>query len=90
MLPVIESYYRRRFGLETSVIPYGAGLARTSGTATLEKWGLDPGGYFLYVSRLEPENNAHAVIAGFERAGLDRRLVVVGDAPYHTANTSSR
>jgi glycosyltransferase involved in cell wall biosynthesis len=44
-----------------------------------------PGDYVLYVSRLEPENNADAVIMGFEQAALDKKLVVVGDAPYADA-----
>jgi len=47
---------------------------------------IEPGRYILYVSRLEPENNAHTVIEGFRRAGglagLGVPLVVVGDAPY--------
>lgn len=81
---VIQGYYRERYGTDTTFIPYGTNLGRTGTTATLARFGLEPRGYFLYVSRLEPENNAHAVIAGFERAGLDdaRRLAVVGDAPY--------
>jgi glycosyltransferase involved in cell wall biosynthesis len=34
------------------------------------------------VSRLEPENNAHAVIEGFERLPAPVKLAIVGDAPY--------
>ena len=44
--------------------------------------GLEPGEYFLYVSRLEPENNAHLVVKAFERVNTPKKLVVVGDAPY--------
>ncbi len=36
----------------------------------------------LYVSRLEPENNAHVVIDAYSRSGLEMPLAVVGDAPY--------
>jgi glycosyltransferase involved in cell wall biosynthesis len=47
--------------------------------------GIQPGEYLLYVSRLEPENNAHRVISAYN--GLpdelkQRPLVIVGDAPY--------
>ncbi|MCC6221684.1 MAG: DUF1972 domain-containing protein [Deltaproteobacteria bacterium] len=48
--------------------------------------GVSPNNYVLYVSRLEPENNAHVVIEAYN--GLPQRirdsipLVVVGDAPY--------
>ena len=38
--------------------------------------------YFLYVSRLEPENNAHVVIKAFEQVATDKPLLIVGDAPY--------
>lgn len=82
---VIASYYRERYGCETTFIPYGADPAPSAGTATLERFGLEPRRYFLYVSRLEPENNADAVIAAFERARDrlgDTRLAIVGDAPY--------
>jgi glycosyltransferase involved in cell wall biosynthesis len=37
---------------------------------------------FLYVSRLEPENNAHVVIEAYGHVGSDLPLLVVGDAPY--------
>ncbi|MPY89830.1 MAG: DUF1972 domain-containing protein [Luteitalea sp.] len=80
---VIDAYYRARYGAATTFIPYGCQVGRLAGTATLERLGLAPDGYVLYVSRLEPENNAHAVIDAFERAALaGLKLVVVGDAPY--------
>jgi glycosyltransferase involved in cell wall biosynthesis len=36
----------------------------------------------LYVSRLEPENNARLVIEAFKRVRTSHKLVIVGDAPY--------
>jgi glycosyltransferase involved in cell wall biosynthesis len=79
---VIERYYRDRYGADSVFIPYGATIEKPSGCETLEKIGVDPEGYFLYVSRLEPENNAHLVVAAFEKVRTSKRLVVVGDAPY--------
>lgn len=78
----ISRYYRSRYGAETSFIPYGAGLAPTDSRDTLDRLGLAPKEYFLYVSRFEPENNARAVIEGYQAARVGRRLVMVGDAPY--------
>jgi glycosyltransferase involved in cell wall biosynthesis len=78
----IREYYAKRYGAETTFIPYGCTVGREEGRDVLDRFGLEPGSYVLYVSRLEPENNALAVIEGFERTDLDRRLVVVGDAPY--------
>lgn len=80
---VIERYYLERYGCASTCIPYGCSVGRAAGTATLERLGLRPRDYVLYVSRLEPENNAHAVIAGFEKATRPgKKLLIVGDAPY--------
>jgi glycosyltransferase involved in cell wall biosynthesis len=79
---VIERYYRERFGAASVFIPYGALTERPDSRVTLDALGLEPGGYFLYVSRLEPENNAHLVVRAFEKVRTAKRLVVVGDAPY--------
>lgn len=79
---VIERYYAERYGAASTFIPYGCRVGRAAGRETLERFGLEPDGYVLYVSRLEPENNALAVIQAYEQTKLDRRLVVVGDAPY--------
>ncbi len=43
---------------------------------------LQPGEYFLYVSRLEPENNALLLVKAFERTSHRQKLVIVGDARY--------
>ncbi len=49
----------------------------------LDKYNLEPGKYVLYVSRLEPENNAHLVVEAFEQVKTDMKCVIVGDAPYN-------
>jgi glycosyltransferase involved in cell wall biosynthesis len=82
---VIKAYYEDRYGAASTFIPYGCQVRREKGRATLDRLGLEPDDYVLYVSRLEPENNALAVIEGYERTALRRRLVVVGDAPYADA-----
>jgi glycosyltransferase involved in cell wall biosynthesis len=79
---VIEAYYRDHYGAASVFIPYGTTLEKPQGRETLKTLGLEPGEYFLYVSRLEPENNAHLVVKAFERVKTSKRLVVVGNAPY--------
>jgi glycosyltransferase involved in cell wall biosynthesis len=79
---VIQQYYSETYGKATHCIAYGAETGKVESTETLERWGLRPGEYFLYVSRLEPENNALLVVRAFERTGVARKLVMVGDAPY--------
>lgn len=48
----------------------------------MRAWGVEPNRYVLYVSRLEPENNAHLVIEAFKRVRTSHKLLIVGDAPY--------
>jgi glycosyltransferase involved in cell wall biosynthesis len=79
---VIQRYYRERHGVESVFIPYGGDLPLPSGTATLERLGLEPERYVLYVSRLEPENNAEEVVREYRSVPGSTPLVVVGDAPY--------
>ena len=79
---VIENYYRTRYGCESVFIPYGGDLPEPAGIQTLARLGLTPERYVLYVSRLEPENNALAVLRAYRDVPGDTPLVLVGDAPY--------
>src|ERR1700690_2410954 len=78
----IASYYQKRYRKRTQFIPYGAETGKTPCSGTLARLGLEPGRYFLYVSRMEPENNALLVREAFEGLETDMKLALVGDAPY--------
>ncbi len=78
----IQDYYRRRYRKSTTFIPYGADTTTTPGIGALTALGLEPGRYFLYVSRMEPENNALLVRQAFEQVDAGLKLALVGDAPY--------
>lgn len=80
----IKRYYLEKFKQDSVFIPYGAPTMKVPANDTLRQYGLRPQDYVLYVSRLEPENNAHLVVKAFEQVKTDKRLVVVGDAPYST------
>jgi glycosyltransferase involved in cell wall biosynthesis len=79
---VIQQYYAETYGKSTHCIAYGAAAGQVESTETLGRWGLQPEEYFLYVSRMEPENNALLVVKAFERTTVAKKLVMVGDAPY--------
>lgn len=78
----IADYYRERYHKESSCIPYGAPVGKIAARHELTRLGLEPGRYFLYVSRMEPENNALLVRESFERVQCDMKLALIGDAPY--------
>jgi glycosyltransferase involved in cell wall biosynthesis len=63
------------------MIAYGAEIERRI-DPSVRRWRVEPNRYVLYVSRLEPENNAHLVIEAFKRVRTGHKLLIVGDAPY--------
>ena len=87
----VAEIFERRYGRRIGVIPYGV-EEPTDPTApgarqpTLERLGLRPREYVLFVGRLEPENNPHVLVEAWSRIPAARtrgmKLVVVGGAPY--------
>jgi glycosyltransferase involved in cell wall biosynthesis len=82
----VADVFERRYGQRIGVVPYGVEDPGYDGTETLERLGLEPRRYILFVGRLEPENNPHLLVEAFSR--LDEaeargmKVVVVGGAPY--------
>lgn len=79
---VIQDYYLSRHNARSTMIAYGSEVERRPDRELVRKWRVEPNRYVLYVSRLEPENNAHLVIEAFKKVRTAYRLLVVGDAPY--------
>lgn len=79
---VIQDYYLARYNAESQMIAYGSEVERRPDRASVRRWRAEPNRYVLYVSRLEPENNAHLVIEAFKKVRTAYRLLIVGDAPY--------
>jgi len=78
----IREYYLRRYSKRTTFIPYGAEIGKVETAEVLNRLGLEKDRYFLYVSRMEPENNALLVREAFEQTRTDLKLALIGDAPY--------
>jgi glycosyltransferase involved in cell wall biosynthesis len=84
---VVERYYLDHFKAPSVYVPYGSDVPRVPAGETLRQFGLAPDGYILWVGRLVPENNAHDVVAAYQRVGgpaTGLRLCILGDAPYST------
>lgn len=82
---VIEAHYRERYHADSVLITYGVDPRPPANEEVLARLGLARRGYFLYVSRIEPENNPHRVLEAYALTGGNLPLVLVGDAPYSSA-----
>ncbi|PZS10160.1 MAG: glycosyl transferase family 1 [Solirubrobacterales bacterium] len=82
----VADIFERRYGQRIGVVPYGVRDPGYDGTETLERFGLEPRKYILFVGRLEPENNPHLLVEAFARISAERaqgmKLAIVGGAPY--------
>jgi glycosyltransferase involved in cell wall biosynthesis len=81
----IRRYYKERYNKDSLFIPYGADGVRAETRGALENLGLAPFQYFLYVSRMEPENRALEVRQAFEQSPTPMKLALIGDAPHADA-----
>ena len=79
---VVQEYYQQQFKNKPPNINYGSEVEKVPPGETLEKYGLEPNKYVLYVGRLVPENCAHHLIDAFKKLDTDMKCVIVGDATY--------
>lgn len=82
----IHDYYKEKYGKESKFLAYGADVHEDYDVDVLKEYGLEAGGYFIVVARLEPENNLFMAIEGYLASNQygKRPLVVVGktNTPY--------
>lgn len=82
----LRTYWQETHGVDLPVIPYGGEREPAPAThPVFARLGVEPGRYVLTVGRLEPENNALAVVEGYRSVPGSLPLVVLGDAPYAEA-----
>ena len=84
----IHDYYRERYHADSVFIPYGAEMGKVADDAVVRGLGLEPGRYFLYVSRMEPENNPLLVRQSFEQVRTDFRLALSATRPMRTTTSA--
>ena len=82
----IHDYYKEKYGKESKFLAYGADVHEDYDVDVLKEYGLEAGGYFIVVARLEPENNLFMAIEGYLASNQYGKhpLVVVGktNTPY--------
>jgi glycosyltransferase involved in cell wall biosynthesis len=82
--PSLE-YFRTEFGIaddRLSYIPYGADFERPQATDRLERFGVRPRRYLLFVGALVPDKGPDVLLDAYRQVDGDMPLVVVGDSPF--------
>jgi glycosyltransferase involved in cell wall biosynthesis len=77
---VIQDYYREHYHKNSTLIAYGAEVPAGGSNGLSAQ--LPERRYFLYVSRLEPENNPELVLQAYQRVSTDWPLVILGSNAY--------
>ncbi len=79
----IADRYERNYGVRPEHLSYGLTVRDEAvQSGELARWGLRPFEYFLYVSRLTPENEAALLLQAYGRLENPLPLVLVGGDPY--------
>ncbi|WP_374307592.1 glycosyltransferase family 4 protein [Methylocella sp.] len=77
----LRRYFIERYDVAASLIPNGMPRKTPAAPgAFLASFGLEPGGYVLFASRLTPEKGCHDLIAAFDALPQGTRLVVAGSS----------
>lgn len=79
---IIERHYLENHNRPSTYIAYGANIVSVPPGKYLQKFGLEPERYVLFVGRLVPENCAHHLVQAFEKLDTEMKCVVVGHAHY--------
>jgi glycosyltransferase involved in cell wall biosynthesis len=59
-------------------LPAGTNSRSSPGAETLRRYGLERDGYFLFLSRIEPENMCELMVRAFAGLKTDKKLVIAG------------
>jgi glycosyltransferase involved in cell wall biosynthesis len=85
----LAEHYRERYGRYTTYIGNGVPTVEQPDLARLEKFGLRPQGYVVFVGRMVPEKDPELLLRAFRAVRTDQRLVLVGDSS-HTDDYMAR
>jgi glycosyltransferase involved in cell wall biosynthesis len=76
-------YFQQTYGLDAAFIPNGiAPRPRLHRPDLLRPYGLAPGDYVLFASRLVPEKGCHELIQAYNGIRTDKKLVIAGGGRY--------
>lgn len=72
-------YFQKTYRRESLMIPNGIRVKPSIPPNEITRlWGLDRGGYILFLARIVPEKGLHYLLDAFRGLQTDRRLVIAG------------
>jgi glycosyltransferase involved in cell wall biosynthesis len=74
----LRSYYRERYGANTRYVANGALLRDKRPASGIHEFGLETGGYILFLGRFSPEKNCHLLVEAYEQIDTTVKLVLAG------------
>ncbi len=78
----LRQHYRMVHGAEAIYLPNGTTIRSSKITGHLERWGLSPRRYVLFMGRFSPEKNCHQLVNAFENLDTKIKLVLAGGASH--------
>ena len=78
----LRDYFAKRGARNVHFVPNGTPLPGPAPAAPLEKWGLEPGRFLLYVGRIVPEKALHRLLQAHRTAAPEWPLVVAGEGHF--------
>ncbi len=77
-----REYFEKKFKRKYDFIPYGSEVKEPpDDLSVLERVGVTPGNYFLFVGRFIPDKGVHILIEAFSKIQTQMKLVLVGGSP---------
>lgn len=80
----IQRYYIKKYGRESTFIPYGTYIHTSRNPEIIKMFGLERNNYFFIGSRIEPENNQDLVVKAFMKINTEKILAIAGGANYRS------
>ena len=82
---LLQRYVYDTYGRIARYIPNGAALPHTTRADRLERLGLAPGAYILFVGRIIADRGVDTLLDAYRQVGGDVKLAVVGDVQLERA-----
>jgi glycosyltransferase involved in cell wall biosynthesis len=77
-----KEYFEKKFSKKFDFVPYGSEVKPPPpNTEIFQRFGIEPGNYFLFVGRFIPDKGLHLLVKAFQALKTSKKLVLIGGSP---------